>query len=231
MSDSARDDLVRKVAALLAKAASSDHEPERQAFEAKAQTLITRYQITQAELGTVGGATERTIIIDGWGNATRGVVFLWSGVAEVNQCATAHLVKRGWAKVVLIGEETNVAVTGHLVDHLLPQLRLALLNDRPRSRMSYAIGWSQQVVERLAHVQADAAAVVAREAGLDPGAGAALIPTNDAAVDALNEAYHVRRGRTTEVNVAEFGSGSEAGQHADLGQVRLDGEGNTPLLN
>ncbi|MEM9562955.1 MAG: DUF2786 domain-containing protein [Actinomycetota bacterium] len=224
-----RRDLVARVAALLAKAASTDHEPERRAFEAKAQALITRHQIDEGEFGTGGGAIgERELVIDGWGNATRGVVHLWAGVAQLNRCAVAHRTGRGWSRVLLAGSEVDAEVTSRLVEHLLPQLRLAILTDRPRSRMSYAIGWAHEVIDRLAEAQRGAAADAAVDRG--PGDGrsadaAALVPTNAAAADALARAHTLRSERRATVDAGAYDSGLSAGQQADLGQVRLDEHG------
>lgn len=215
-----RRHLVAKVAALLAKAASTEHEPERQAFEAKAQALITRYQIDEAELGAGGGMGEREVMVEGWGNATRGVVHLWAGVARLNRCAVAHRTGRGWSRMIVAGSETDAELTTQLVEHLLPQLRLAILSDRPRSRMSYAIGWAHEVVDRLAEAQRGAAAEAAARSG---AAATTLIPTNTAASDALAEAHLLRSERRATVDAGAYGSGMSAGQEADLGRSRLSG--------
>jgi hypothetical protein len=195
----------------LAKADSTEHEPERQAFLAKAQAMITRYQIEDDEL-RAGGAEmgERTIMVEQWGNATRGVVHLYSGVAELNRCSVAHRTGRGWAKVILVGSELDADLTCALVDHLLPQMRLAILNDRPRSRMSYSIGWSHEVLERLRAAQESAA-----------HASNALVPTNVAATEALRSGHRVRSERRTMVDSGEYGSGALAGERADLGRSGL----------
>ncbi len=210
-ADDARDNLVGKVAALLAKAESTEHEPERQAFLAKAQAMITRYQIEDEEL-RAGGAemAERTIMVEKWGNATRGVVHLYSGIADLNRCSVAHRTGRGWAKIVLVGSEIDSDLTCALVDHLLPQMRLAILNDRPRSRMSYAIGWTHEVLERLKAAQESAAA-----------ASNALVPTNVAAEEALRSSRKLRTERRSTVDLTEYGSGALAGERADLGRSGL----------
>lgn len=220
-----RQSLLTKVSALLAKAASTEHEPERRAFEAKAQALITRHQIDEAELGVAGSIGEREIVVDGWGNATRGVVHLWAGVARLNRCAVAHQTSRGWSRVLLAGTEVDAEITARLVEHLLPQLRLAVLRDRPRSRMSYAVGWAHEVVDRLAEARISAAAEVAAERS---GFGStevvettSLVPTNTAAAEALAETHTLRSERRTAVDVGAYGSGVTAGQQADLGGDRL----------
>ncbi len=215
-----RETLVSRVSALLAKAASTEHEPERRAFEAKAQALITRHQIDEAELGVGAGAIqEREVVVEGWGNATRGVVHLWAGVARLNRCAVAHRTGRGWSRVLLAGAEIDAELTTQLVEHLLPQLRLAILNDRPRSRMSYAVGWAHEVVGRLEGARV--AAAVEAAADLPGSEAAALVPTNTAAADALAEAHQLRSERRATVDAGAYGSGMSAGQQADIGTIGL----------
>ncbi len=207
-----RDRVVDRVRALLAKADSTDHEPERQAFLAKAQQLITRHHIEQPEL-TESGTTigEHRIAVTGWGNATRGVVNLYATVAALNRCTTARSGGRNDTHVILFGSDVDRELTMALVDHLLPQLRHDLLRDRPRSRMSYAVGWGNEVADRLTEARATAAA-----------AGNALVPTNEAAREALHATYRITRSRSAEVRFDEYGSGRRAGQNADIGRSRLD---------
>lgn len=214
-----RDGLISKVAALLAKAESTEHEPEREAFLAKAQSLITRYQIDEGELRlSRGDMIERSIVIEGWGNATRGVVHLYSGVAELNRCSVAHRTGRGWARVIMFGTDMDAELTCTLVNHLLPQLRLAILNDRPRSRMSYSIGWTHEVVQRLRAAQQQEAAT-----------SNALVPTNVAADEALRSAHKLRSERRNTVDSVEFGSGMMAAEQADIGRAGV-GSARTPEL-
>lgn len=207
-----RDRIVDRVKALLAKADSTNHEPERQAFLAKAQQLITRHHIEQLELtesdSTIG---EQLIPIRGWGNATRGVVNLYAVVAASNRCTTARTGDRYATDVILFGSEVDRALTVALVEHLLPQLRHDLLRDKPRSRMSYAVGWSIEVADRL---------TAASEA--EAAASKALVPTNEAAREALHATYLITRGRSAEVRFEEYGSGRRAGRNADIGHTKLD---------
>ncbi len=195
----------------MAKADSTEHEPEREAFLAKAQALITRHQIAEGELQfSRMHMEERSIVIDDWGNATRGVVHLYSGVARLNRCSVAHRTSRGWARIVLMGTDTDAQLTCALVEHLLPQLRLAILNDRPRSRMSYSIGWTHEVLNRLQAAQEQAAAD-----------SKALVPTNVAADEALRAAHRLRSERRNTVDSEEYGDGAEAAEDVDLGRVGL----------
>ncbi len=214
-----RERIVDRVKALLAKADSTNHEPERQAFVAKAQQLITRHHIEQAELAESDDSIgEQRITISGWGNATRGVVNLYAAVATRNRCTTARTGDRNASQVILFGTDTDRELTIALVDHLLPQLRRDLLRDAPRSRMSYAVGWSIEVADRLTAAQEAEAA-----------ASMALVPTNEAAREALHATYTITRARSAEVRFDEYGSGRRAGQNADIGHTKLDRNADTDV--
>ena len=57
MTTTDRDAVIRRIEALLAKAASTDFQAEAEAFAAKAQELMARYLVEQHELG--GDRTHR----------------------------------------------------------------------------------------------------------------------------------------------------------------------------
>ena len=210
-ANNGRERIVDRVRALLAKADSTDHVPEREAFLAKAQQLITRYHIEQAELTEHGSDIDETeVLIADWGNATRGVVRLYGAVAELNRSYTAHQMTRGAAKIILFGTELDLELTITLVNHLLPQLRHDILRDRPRSRMSYAMGWANRVAQRLSEAQISEAA-----------RSNSLVPTNHAAEEALNDAYTVRAARMARVDGVEWLHGGQAAEQVDIGATKL----------
>lgn len=196
---------------MLDKAASTEHEPERDAFFAKAQALITRHHIEDSELNrATSKMEEHPVEVDGWGNAIRGVVHLYTGVGQINQCSVAHRTGRGYSRVIIWGSEIDAKLTCTLVDYLLPQLRADILRDRPRSRMSYAVGWAIEVIDRLSEAQeAEAASTNA------------LIPTNTEADEALRATYKLRNSRRAEVRPEEFDQGVTAGGSADIGITKL----------
>jgi hypothetical protein len=139
------------------------------------------------------------------------VVNLYASVASRNRCTAARTGDRNSTEIILVGSDTDRELTITLVEHLLPQLRNDLLRDRPRSRMSYAVGWSIEVADRLtAASEAEAAASMA------------LVPTNEAAREALHATYRISRARSAEVQFDEYGSGRRAGQNADIGHTKLD---------
>lgn len=205
-----RETIIRRVSALLAKANSSEHPAERETYEAKAQELMTRYHIETAEFQDASPIEQRAVQVDGWGNATRGVVSLYQSVAALNRCSGAGRTNRGSGVVYLFGRSTDLDLTLALVDYLLPQLRNAMITDKPRSRMSYAVGFASQVYARLSAVQAKAA----QESN-------ALVPTNADASETMRSELHVTRGPSLSVHHDDLNSGTEAAANADLGQARV----------
>ena len=97
-----RETIIRRVNGLLAKANSSEHQAERETYEAKAQQLMTRYQIESSEFADTGPIEQRMIMISGWGNATRGVVSLHQCVATLNRCTGAGNTSRGEGYVYFV---------------------------------------------------------------------------------------------------------------------------------
>jgi len=204
--------VIDKVRAMLAKAASTDHDPEREAFEAKAQALITRYQIAASELDNADSdILERSIDIKTWGDATRGVIYLYGGIAELNRSSAAHRNIGDHSQVILFGTQLDLDLIETMVGHLLPQLRTHMLLDGPRSRMSYAIGWAHEVLSRLIAAQQ----AVAAEFN-------ALVPVGCAADEAMQKAYRLKSDQqTTQVDSAEYGCGASAAERADIGRTKL----------
>jgi len=207
-----RSNVIDKVRAMLAKAARTDHEPEREAFEAKAQALITRYQIANRELDEADTEIlERRIDIKTWGEASRGVIYLYGGIAELNRTSAAHRAVGDHSQVILFGTEIDLDLVETMVRHLLPQLRTDMLLDAPSSRMSYAIGWAHEVLSRLIVAQEAAAAEFS-----------ALVPTNIAADEAMQKSYRLKTdAQTTMVDSAEYEFGASAAERADIGRVKL----------
>lgn len=205
-----RETIIRRVGALLAKAASSEHSAERESYEAKAQQLMTLHQIESGEFEDSGAIEQRIISVTGWGNATRGVVTLHQSVAALNKCVGAGNTTRGEGVVHLFGRPTDLDLTLALVNYLLPQLRSAIVTDRPRSRMSYSIGFARAVYARLFDAQAAAA-----------HSSNALVPTNTRASEAMRAQLRLGRGARTAVYRSDVDSGVAAAASADLGQSRV----------
>ncbi len=203
---------IERVRGLLAKAASSEFDPEREAFERKAMALMAEHEIAERDLAEPSNIDHDMIDLTTFGRAGKGAACLAAWITEL---------LGGYAVLVSIRDGKSGRVQVYctaaqrdrldvLLDHLLPQLRAALTKDRPRSRMSYSLAWAHAVLKRLRASQADAYA----EHG-------ALVPTNDAARQAYDDDHGRAASMSLRVDAVSAGAGAAAGQEADLGHDRL----------
>lgn len=208
--DDKRAKVVERVRAMLAKAASTNHEAEAEAFEEHALRLMADYEIGERELRDVSPHEPHDIDCGHFGHAQHAAVVLCAGVAELFG-GFGVMVKRQRkyaARLMCTPSQLDLAMP--LIDHLLAQMMNDLNRDRPRSRKDYSLGWVERVTNRLAEAQ-ERVYVDAK----------ALVPTVDAARNAYLEAYgNPARGRKHYVGQNYF-DGQVAGDEADLNQQRL----------
>jgi len=214
-----KENLINKIRALQAKAESSEHPAEKEAFAAKATELLTRYQISTSDLEETKEIGHVYFLRRGLKNATYGYCQLFWGIAPLFRCAALASVSElyDWeegrnvktASIWLYGAADDIEMVRALVDDLLcPQMMAAVLRDKPRSRKSYVAGWATRIAIRLAQAQHD----FCEEQG-------ALIPTN---TEARKAAEAASSGSTkTVLDSDSVGAGYKAANNADLGQTRL----------
>jgi hypothetical protein len=203
--------VVERVRAMLAKAASTDHEAEAATFEEHALRLMAAWEIEERELRDAQPHGSYDVPCGHFGNAQTGAVLLVAGVARLFGGFAVRLSDGHRRHTVrLTCTPTQFELAGALIDHLLPQLMADVNRDRPRSRRDYSVGWTQRVLERLTEAQAR----VYTESN-------ALVPTTEAAERAYREQHgSVRRARTLRVGLDAV-AGAEAGERVDLDQHRL----------
>lgn len=203
---------IERIRGLLSKAASSEFEAEREAFEDKAMSLMAEHEIAERELQEPSSIDHSMIDLTSFGRAGKGAACLAAWIAEL---------LGGYAVLVSFrdGKSGRVQVYGTsaqrdrldlLLDHLLPQLRTAMTKDKPRSRMSYSLAWAHAVLERLRESHANAYAT-----------HGALVPTNVEAKEAYREAHGAPGSMSLRIEAASANAGTAAGHEADLGYDRL----------
>ena len=204
----ARTKMIDRVRALFTKAASTEYGPEAEAFEAKALALMVEWEIAERDIADAGHGPERhNYDTSTFGNAQWGASALVQWLAPVFGChAVASSAGNRKLHTICYGTPSNVARLDTVLDHLFPQLRADIIRDRPRSRKSYAIGWADRVASRFREV----IEVAYSES-------TALVPTNDAARQAMAD-DGLRTGTTGhDVNPRDVAAGERAGSDADLG--------------
>lgn len=213
--EQARAKRVERVRAMFAKAASTEHDEERHAFEAAALRIMAEWAIEERELRTVVDEAYDTQTIDvaDFGNGQKGACLLISGVAKLFGAFAVrfNIGPRRFAMRIVATPSTWEMIEP-LVSHLLAQLRHDVIRERPQSKMSYCVGWADTVMGRLEAAQA----VV--YSGCN-----ALVPTQDAARSAYAELWGRTQKQGVTVNVRDHTVGGKAGARADLGQQRVRG--------
>jgi len=155
---------IERIRGLLAKAASSEFDAEREAFEAKAMTLMAEHEIAERDLQTPSSIDQSMIDLTSFGRAGKGAACLAAWTAELlGGYAVLVSFRDGKSgRVQVYCTSTQRDRLDVLLDHLLPQLRAALTKDKPRSRMSYSLAWAVTVSNRLRESQSAATTVFRR---------------------------------------------------------------------
>ncbi len=239
-----------KIRALLAKAESTDYPDEAAIYTAKAQELIATHAIDMALLEEREGRGEIiTRIIDIARPYPKEKYLLLSGVARANNCRAILGVDLDEAMqrieagsfdsskgklATVIGYKSDLDAVELLFTSLLVQAVNEMLNhgmqinewgeNRTKSfRRSFLYQFAWRVGDRLAE------ATEAVRDGAAVSHGAALLPVlasrADAVDDALKERFpNTSTLRTSVTNIDGVVAGDAAGQRADIGSSRLQGD-------
>ena len=237
------EDVVRKVAALLAKADSTPYRAEAAALRAKAKELLVRYDVDREAVdGYVADCMRRFAQARSSHMVQRHVRLevpychrkreLLTVVADNNRCRTIQVAEdfRG-VLVAVIGFEDDVATT--LVLYRLLQLQAAresfaaMAEDTPRPRAfmcSFLAGFNDEVSRRLAELRATTEG---------PRSDKALTPTLRSRREQVEDEYrrlypYVELLAVVQAtDLAAWRAGVSAGSRADLGTCRV---GQQPAL-
>jgi hypothetical protein len=216
---SSDDRILGRIRGLLAKAESTEFQPEAEALSAKAQELMTRYSIDHALLAGAGGdaaargeqpAQRRLLIHDPY---AKGKSVLLAQVAKANRCQAIWFAEAGFCTVV--GFPTDLALTDLLFTSLVTQCSTAMQvasRDvrQPRSfRESFTLAFALRIGERLEQAAEASVAEAVAERGAD------LLPvlaSRDEEVEqAFERAFPHRRSSSLRVS---DGRGWDAGRAA-----------------
>lgn len=211
------DKILGRIRGLLAKAESTEFQPEAEALFAKAQELMTRYSIDHAVLeGTDPAgrgeqpAQRRLLIHDPY---AKGKSALLAQVARANRCQSIWFADAGFSSVV--GFPTDLALTDLLFTSLVTQCSTAMQvasRDvrQPRSfRESFTLAFAIRIGERLeAAAEAGVAEAVA-ERGDD------LLPVLASRAEEVEQAFDAAfpRRRSSNFRISD-GRGWDAGRAA-----------------
>ncbi len=223
------DRLFARIRALLAKAEATGFTAEAEAFEAKAQELMTRHGIDQAVLAASGRRTAETIearplVVRRPHTVLR--TALVAVVAEANNCEAIRLGPGpGGERMEVVGYRSDATwVADLLAPRLLAHLDAHIHGERPSGlssgdsaawARSFVLGYIDEVRSRLAVAAERARQDHARATGATATTSVALALRSRA--EAVDEAFRRRHPRTTRSTsrTTRYSSGAaEAGRAA-----------------
>jgi hypothetical protein len=239
--------LLNRVRALLAKAESTDHPAEAEAFTEKAHELMARYGIEQAQLAADGKITDEitTMQVDMTGSYTAEKTRLLSQIALACRCRAVLYSFPGSsavAYVVIVGHRSDLDRIEVIYTSLLLQATGQLQHQRPPRdiwgepvssvavyRRSWFTGFSYAVGARLKAIEARAAAQAQTQQASTPGAPSTelvLVDRKTKVDAAYNELFSdlPTCKSTRRIDPRAYHAGSDAGRRADLGQARVGGQ-------
>lgn len=211
------DKILGRIRGLLAKAESTEFQPEAESLFAKAQELMTRYSIDHALLGGADPAgrgeqpaQRRLLIHDPY---AKGKSVLLAQVAQANRCEAIWFAEAGFSAVV--GFPTDLALTDLLYTSLVTQCSTAMQVAsrevrQPRSfRESFTLAFAIRIGERL---EAAAEAGVAEAVATHGDDLLPVLASRTEEVEAAFEAAFPRR-RSSNLRISD-GRGWDAGRAA-----------------
>lgn len=233
--ETAMSDIVDRIRALMAKAESSQFPGEAESFMAKAQQLIDKYCIDQAQLQHEEHEQIGHQVVKLKDPYSKERSMIWAAVARANRCEIVTHMFQGSSKtnqISLVGRSTDrelVAVIAHsLENQALSQMKRI---DLTRSRLSPVVqkrsflrGFAAQVQTRLASIRQEHKTKAFDWA--KPSAGNALELAHGEIQRYLDHEFNLspQRKRTARVDPAAFGVGRRAGASADVGAKRIGGQ-------
>ena len=247
-----QEDMVEKIAKLLAKAESSTHEAEQQAFVAKAQELMSKFAINEAMLKFAGkqqteGIEEVEIIWNRYSYQPFKTNFL--NVLARHNNVVCFYTNGDWIrtedgkhgiKVTLVGYKSEV----QFVQMLFASTWIQCMNlgnqafrarvdstiKRPKFWHSFIEGYSHRIDRRLTDLKIASEADGAKTNGT--GVGLALRDRRQDVRNHVNSKYHlgIAKSRNHHADPNAYNSGSSAGSRADISGGRGSVSGNIKQL-
>lgn len=235
------ENLKSKIAALLAKAERTDNEHERDAFNAKAETLMLQYGIEAAELEAAGEVKPEEIVRVGRGYTGGYAIVMPQFIYLVSRAmGSLRIIQSngygGSRGVWLIGHESDVDAAWQIIDSLEKQAHLAMKrwvreqNANPmsiykripgpekfKSRREYILGFALGAGKRIDEEKRDVTATAST------GAALVLVSKADRVNQFMDDEYadlKPAKDRRS-MGVTGRGAGYEAGQQANVGTTAL----------
>jgi hypothetical protein len=222
-------DYMAIVMGLLAKAESTNHPDEADAFLAKAQELMSRHAIDEAMLAAAGpkerASVETLSIVCEAPYATAKTTLLHV-IAKVNDCRAITVTKGADQTMQLFGYDADLAHVQALYVHLSMQATRSVLADPVRTRRyrhAFLVAFAGRIGERLEAARRRAQADYEQEHAQAGGSVGLVLADRRSEVDHIFDMAfpHARNRRVSVSSRTGLDAGRRAGDRADLGGRRL----------
>jgi hypothetical protein len=225
---------LKRVKALLLKAARTEFEPEADALRAKAYELMAQYGIEEAMLEASGQREAKLIskefkIEEAYSQRK---ALLLQGLAGAMRCKSIRYVSsrnRSHSRVMVYGYESDIERLSLLFTTLLLQLNTDVFNaavpyweSKKTFRTNFIQGWKDKVVLRVKAAEATEASVSAPQGS---GAELMLFDRQKAVESFYNKAHPVVGNASLKTGASGYGAGAQAGARARIGGTSVGGSG------
>jgi len=242
-TDTLTDKWLDRVAALLAKAESTDFPEEAEALIAKAQSIMAAHAIDEAMLAAAGkGSTEEVTSEIVWSEAPYAGAkdLLWAAIASANNCKLiSHSTSGPRSRNTIVGFPSDIAAVktlyGALSIHAASELARTPVpsHDRPkRFRFAFLLAFAGRIGERLEEAKAQAFDDFTETSGTvaSDAVGVELASRADQVARQVGELFPRLRTRSVGASSsAGYGAGTNAANRAGLGQTGVGGGGRRAL--
>lgn len=219
-----QEDHARIIAGLIRQAEGTNNAEEAETFLARAQELMVKYAIEEAELDgareTEDNPLDVTVIRLTYPYANVRAVLL-DAVAEANNCRIVILQGN---QVQVIGfrrdiERVELIYTA-LSTHAASEMLRGGQGNAQSYRRSFLMMFGVRIKERFEEIKA------AVEETVSPGTSLILFDRSQLVEDKVSEMFpHLTRKRIRATSAAGAEAGRTAANRADLGQTRVGGQG------
>ena len=225
-------DMIRKVEALLERSQNTTFPEEAASCQAKAQELMTKYQIEDSSLfgsGKTGIIISKKVEIQTPYIIDKAI--LLNNIAKPNFCK----VLRGRNYAVIYGYESDIELVLTMYRMLLNDMIVRMMVELDEFRKnpiheltstiswkkSFFAGYAQTVGERLRKAKSEQISQVSKQTGSDKFA--LVVKTKESELEEYwKNVYRVPSSGRQLTSANGYNSGTSSGSRADIGQGRIN---------
>ena len=221
--------LIEKIEALFKQAANTPYADEAETFQAKAQELMTKYQIEEAMLNNRVLDDELTVVEVKINNPYfLDKCILLNTIAKNNYCRVVRY--RGYAKVFGYSNDIKMVISMYTAIelHMIAEMWVAYKVKSEYSstvswKKSFFAGYADKIGRRLRDAKKTSIDEASKHAGHD-GLSLVLVKKDSLVDDYFNQSKgYTKTSTRTLTSMSGYGSGSNAASRANIGQASVSG--------